>query len=113
MKIKTKALLVVLEPIHLTCNLRLNPKPENDGTNYQIPKVDLRVILESLSLSVTKKQVINVRSEPVFFYLRGLLQYEGIVLFADALDTMTLKAKYRKYEPSEHPIKFGSNAKDW
>ncbi|XP_055333102.1 intermembrane lipid transfer protein VPS13C-like isoform X2 [Paramacrobiotus metropolitanus] len=88
-------LAYVLEPIHLTCNLRLNPKPEHDGTNYQIPKIDLKLMLESLALTLTRKQ------------------YEGIVLFADALDTVTLKSKYRKYDPPEHPIVYKRNAREW
>ncbi|OQV22887.1 Vacuolar protein sorting-associated protein 13A [Hypsibius exemplaris] len=89
------SLAYILEPIHLACNLRLNPKPELDGSDFQIPKIDLRLNMEALALSLSRRQ------------------YEGIVLFADALDTMTLKSKYRKYMPSDHPVKQGLNAKEW
>lgn len=102
----------------MSCNLRLNPKPELDGSDFQIPKIDLILTLEALALSLSRRQVCFAR---LFrsVYLRYLMvesfmgQYEGIVLFADALDTMTLKSKYRKYIPSDHPVQQGLNAKEW
>lgn len=84
----------ILEPIHFTCNLRINPKPELDDSNFAIPKIDLRLTLESLALSLSRQQ------------------YEGVILFADALDTMTLKSRYRKYGPPQQPIG-RSNGQQW
>jgi vacuolar protein sorting-associated protein 13A/C len=31
----------LLGPINITCKIKLNPKPESDGSNYTIPKVSL------------------------------------------------------------------------
>ena len=92
---KVPSLSYILEPIHFTCNLRINPKPELDESNFAIPKIDLRLTLESLALSLTRQQ------------------YEGLILFADALDTITLKSRYRKYNPPQHPIRQQINARDW
>jgi len=40
----------VLGPINSSAQLRLNPKPENDGSDYTIPKVRLSLEMEKLSV---------------------------------------------------------------
>jgi len=40
----------VLGPISSSAQLRLNPKPENDGSDYTIPKVRLSLEMEKLSV---------------------------------------------------------------
>jgi hypothetical protein len=40
----------VLGPISSSAQLRLNPKPEYDGSNYTIPKVRLNLEMEKLSI---------------------------------------------------------------
>jgi vacuolar protein sorting-associated protein 13A/C len=40
----------VLGPINSTAQLRLNPKPEYDGSDYKIPKVRLSLEMEKLSV---------------------------------------------------------------
>nr|CAD7454577.1 unnamed protein product [Timema tahoe] len=73
--------LYMVGPINSTAKLKLNPKPENDGSNFKIPKVQLNLDLETLAIGMSK------------------LQYLGIIEMLDSIEQMTLAAPYRKYRP--------------
>ncbi|XP_063230011.1 intermembrane lipid transfer protein Vps13 isoform X2 [Bacillus rossius redtenbacheri] len=72
----------MLGPINLSARLKLNPKPETDGSNFTIPKVHLTVSLENLNVGVSKMQFLSV------------------INLLDSLEQMTLGAPYRKYRPA-------------
>lgn len=44
-------IVTVLGPINSSARLRINPKPELDGSDYTIPKMELTLELETLSVS--------------------------------------------------------------
>lgn len=75
-------LFVVLEPITMETKLSMNQKPEADGTNWKIPKIDLKLSMEMLTLSIDK------------------LQYQDILLFLEGQERFTLAARYLKYRPN-------------
>uniref|UniRef100_A0A0N4UN55 Chorein_N domain-containing protein n=1 Tax=Dracunculus medinensis TaxID=318479 RepID=A0A0N4UN55_DRAME len=72
----------ILEPITMETKLSMNQKPEADGTNWKIPKIDLKLSMEMLTLSIDK------------------LQYQDILLFLEGQERFTLAARYLKYRPN-------------
>nr|CAD7433011.1 unnamed protein product [Timema monikensis] len=85
--------LYMVGPINSTAKLKLNPKPENDGSNFKIPKVQLNLDLETLAIGMSK------------------LQYLGIIEMLDSIEQMTLAAPYRKYRPEL--LTFRGHYKQW
>lgn len=71
----------MLGPINSSAQLRLNPKPENDGSDYTIPKVRLSLEMEKLSVAMTR------------------FQYHDLIDLLESFDRMSRGAPYRKYRP--------------
>ncbi|XP_024872138.1 vacuolar protein sorting-associated protein 13 isoform X1 [Temnothorax curvispinosus] len=72
----------LLGPINVKSKLRLNPKPESDGSNYTIPKVWLDLEMQKLRIGLTKRQ------------------YQTLVRLGEGLDHARKAAPYRKYRPN-------------
>ncbi|XP_012058655.1 PREDICTED: vacuolar protein sorting-associated protein 13C [Atta cephalotes] len=72
----------LLGPINVKSKLRLNPKPESDGSNYTIPKVWLDLEMQKLRIGLTKRQ------------------YQTLVRLGEGLDQAQKAAPYRKYRPN-------------
>ncbi|XP_011630655.2 LOW QUALITY PROTEIN: vacuolar protein sorting-associated protein 13 [Pogonomyrmex barbatus] len=72
----------LLGPINIKSKLRLNPKPESDGSNYTIPKVWLDMEMQKLRIGLTKRQ------------------YQTLVRLGEGLDQARKAAPYRKYRPN-------------
>ncbi|XP_018341629.1 PREDICTED: vacuolar protein sorting-associated protein 13C isoform X1 [Trachymyrmex septentrionalis] len=72
----------LLGPINVKSKLRLNPKPESDGSNYTIPKVWLDLEMQRLRIGLTKRQ------------------YQTLVRLGEGLDQARKAAPYRKYRPN-------------
>lgn len=86
-------IFLVFGPITINSKLRLNQKPESDGTNWQIPKIDLSINMEKLSLAITS------------------FQYQDILLFLEAQEQFQLAKKFLKYRPNL--INYNEHVKDW
>lgn len=41
----------MLGPINAKAKMKMNPKPELDGSDYTIPKYDISINMESLNIS--------------------------------------------------------------
>lgn len=74
--------IIVLGPINVNAKLKLNPKPEADGSNYTIPKVWLNLEMLKLRIALTKHQ------------------YQTLVQLGEGLDQAQKAAPYRKYRPN-------------
>ncbi|XP_039312283.1 vacuolar protein sorting-associated protein 13 isoform X2 [Solenopsis invicta] len=72
----------LLGPINVKSKLRLNPKPESDGSNYTIPKMWLDLEMQKLRIGLTKRQ------------------YQTLVRLGEGLDQARKAAPYRKYRPN-------------
>ncbi|XP_026298323.1 vacuolar protein sorting-associated protein 13 isoform X3 [Apis mellifera] len=72
----------LLGPINVNAKLKLNPKPETDGSNYKIPKVWLDMEMQKLRVGLAKKQ------------------YHTLVQLGEGLDQAQKAAPYRKYRPN-------------
>ncbi|XP_011874480.1 PREDICTED: vacuolar protein sorting-associated protein 13C isoform X2 [Vollenhovia emeryi] len=72
----------LLGPINVKAKLKLNPKPESDGSNYTIPKVWLDLEMQKLRIGLTKRQ------------------YQTLVRLGEGLDQARKAAPYRKYRPN-------------
>nr|XP_012140992.1 PREDICTED: vacuolar protein sorting-associated protein 13C isoform X2 [Megachile rotundata] len=72
----------LLGPINVNAKLKLNPKPETDGSNYTIPKVWLDLEMQKLRIGLAKKQ------------------YRTLVQLGEGLDQAQKAAPYRKYRPN-------------
>ncbi|TKR93503.1 hypothetical protein L596_007947 [Steinernema carpocapsae] len=83
----------VLEPITMEAKLSLNQKPETDGSNFKIPKIDLRVGMEQLALCV------------------GKYQYQDILLFLEAQERFNIAARYLKYRPNL--LEYREHYREW
>nr|CAD2162862.1 unnamed protein product [Meloidogyne enterolobii] len=83
----------VLEPLSLNAKLKLNQKPETDGSDWTIPKVDLILQLEKLALAI------------------GKFQYQDFLLFLEAQERFNLSAQYFKYRPNL--IEYKNHYKEW
>lgn len=73
---------LVLGPINVNAKLKLNPKPETDGSNYKIPKMWLDMEMQKLRVGLAKKQ------------------YHTLVQLGEGLDQAQKAAPYRKYRPN-------------
>ncbi|CAI5438459.1 unnamed protein product [Caenorhabditis angaria] len=72
----------ILEPIQMEAKLKLNQKPETDGSNWTIPKIDLGVDMQALALAI------------------GKFQYQDILLFLEAQERFNAASQYLKYRPN-------------
>uniref|UniRef100_A0A8R1E5I1 Chorein N-terminal domain-containing protein n=1 Tax=Caenorhabditis japonica TaxID=281687 RepID=A0A8R1E5I1_CAEJA len=77
----------ILEPIQMEAKLKLNQKPETDGSNWTIPKIDLAVDMHSLSLAI------------------GKFQYQDVLLFLEAQERFNAASQYLKYRPNLNEFK--------
>ncbi|XP_074114843.1 vacuolar protein sorting 13C isoform X2 [Cotesia typhae] len=71
----------LLGPINVKAKLKLNPKPETDGSNYQIPKVWLDLEMEKLRIGLTKRQ------------------YATLLQLGEGLDRAKKATPFRKFRP--------------
>lgn len=83
----------ILGPINSSAKLRINPKPEQDGSNFSIPKILLDFALEKLSVGVSKDQ------------------YQDLIELVESIDRMNRAAQYRKYRPKLSS--YHGNYKQW
>ncbi|WKX92088.1 hypothetical protein Q1695_010264 [Nippostrongylus brasiliensis] len=83
----------ILQPIKMQAKLKLNQKPETDGTDWKTPKIDLSVDMETLALAI------------------GKLQYQDILLFLEAQERFNLATQYLKYRP--HLNIYRGHYKEW
>ncbi|VDM52909.1 unnamed protein product [Angiostrongylus costaricensis] len=81
------------KPIKMEAKLKLNQKPEVDGTNWKIPKVDLSVDMKTLVLAI------------------GKYQYQDILLLLEAQERFNLATQYLKYRPNINEFK--GHYKEW
>ncbi|PAV62062.1 hypothetical protein WR25_11522 isoform B [Diploscapter pachys] len=77
----------ILEPIQMQAHLKLNQKPENDGTDWKTPKIDLSVDMKSLSLAI------------------GKFQYQDILLYLEGQERFQLAGQYLKHRPNLNEYK--------
>ncbi|KAK6059293.1 hypothetical protein COOONC_03076, partial [Cooperia oncophora] len=77
----------------MQAKLKLNQKPESDGTNWKTPKIDLSVDMEALALAI------------------GKYQYQDILLFLEAQERFNLATQYLKYRP--HLNEYRGHYKEW
>ena len=68
-------------PITSYAKLRINTRPELDGSNYSIPKIFLNLTMEEISIGLTPNQ------------------YEDIILLLNSVERMNRGIPYRKYRP--------------
>ncbi|XP_065344717.1 intermembrane lipid transfer protein Vps13 isoform X2 [Cloeon dipterum] len=80
-------------PISATAQLQLNPKPEQDESKFMIPKVQLDMNMNVLSIGISK------------------MQYRDLVKFLESMDRMARAAPYRKYRPLVN--KYRGHYKTW
>lgn len=69
-------------PITSYAKLRINTRPEVDGSNYAIPKIFLNLTMEEISMGLTPNQ------------------YNDIVGFLSNLERMNRGSPYRKFRPA-------------
>ncbi|XP_020707369.2 intermembrane lipid transfer protein Vps13 isoform X2 [Athalia rosae] len=72
----------LLGPINANVKLKLNPKPETDGSNYTIPKVWMDAEMQKLKIGLSK------------------IQYQTIMRLGEGLDRAQKAAPYKKYRPN-------------
>ncbi|KRX90575.1 Vacuolar protein sorting-associated protein 13A [Trichinella pseudospiralis] len=82
----------ILAPISIGAYLKLNTKPETDGTNFSVPKFFVAIEMEQLTLNIHK------------------YQYQGILEFLEAQEQFALNATYRKFRP--YGISYRGHAKE-
>ncbi|XP_058806498.1 intermembrane lipid transfer protein Vps13 isoform X2 [Phymastichus coffea] len=83
----------LLGPINVKAKLKLNPKPETDGSNYTIPKVFLDLEMQKLRIGLTKKQ------------------YQTLMQMGEGLERAKNAAPYRKYRPDL--LSYRGHYKEW
>lgn len=83
----------LLGPINAKAKMKMNPKPELDGSNYTIPKYSILIDMESLNIRISKTQ------------------YQHLIMAAESLDRLTKAMPYRKYRPLLKEYK--GNYKEW
>lgn len=84
---------LVLDPIAAEAKLALNQKPEADGSNWSIPKIDLKAGMETLALRINR------------------YQYQDLLLFLDAQERFNLATRYLKYRPNL--VDYRGHYRDW
>ena len=86
----------VVRPINLITRLRMNPRPEQDGTGWKTPKILLDLQIEELGVNMSKFQVCY----SVFALLPAPhFQYQDLLYFLEAQERFNLAMRYRKYRP--------------
>ncbi|KAJ8665252.1 hypothetical protein QAD02_006914 [Eretmocerus hayati] len=83
----------LLGPINVKAKLKLNPKPESDGSDYTIPKIFLDLEMQKLRIGLTKKQ------------------YHTLVQMGEGLELARNAAPYRKYRPNLNSYR--GHYKEW
>ncbi|XP_065320844.1 intermembrane lipid transfer protein VPS13A-like isoform X3 [Gordionus sp. m RMFG-2023] len=83
----------ILRPLTSLAQLRLNPKPELDGSNFSTPKMLLNLIIQGISIGLSQ------------------FQYQDVLELLESLETLNLKSKYRKYRP--HLQVYKDNYEKW
>lgn len=91
--ILAKGFQYVLGPINATSKLRINSKPETDGSGFTVPKILFNLELQKL--------LINI----------GKTQYQDIMVLLDSMDRMARAAPYRKYRPNVKS--YAGHYKEW
>lgn len=71
----------VVGPITSYAKLRINTRPELDGSDYRIPKMFLNLTVEEISMGLTPHQ------------------YEDIIKLLNSIERMNRAAPYRRYRP--------------
>jgi vacuolar protein sorting-associated protein 13A/C len=66
----------------MEAQLKLNQKPEADGTDFTTPKIDLSTQLNKLHLAI------------------GKFQYQDFLLFLEAQERFTISERFTKYRPN-------------
>ncbi|XP_073984515.1 vacuolar protein sorting 13C isoform X2 [Rhodnius prolixus] len=72
----------ILGPINASSKLRMNMKPEFDGTDFRVPKILLKMELHKLSVCMSKAQ------------------YQDLMSFLETIDYKQRGIKFRKYRPN-------------
>jgi len=83
----------MLGPINAGAKMRINSKPESDGSNFSIPKLTLNLDLWKLQVKISKAQ------------------YQDLMVFLDSMDRMSRAAPYRKYRPNVKTYK--GHVREW
>ena len=76
----------MLGPINLELKLKLNPKPESDGSKFTTPKITVSLVMEKLNVSVSRNQ------------------YLDLIALLDSIDNMLLASRVRKFQPPQKQI---------
>ncbi|GMT29125.1 hypothetical protein PFISCL1PPCAC_20422 [Pristionchus fissidentatus] len=83
----------ILDPIKMQAKLSLNQKPETDESNWKIPKIDLVVDMEQLTMAI------------------GKMQYQDLLLFLEAQERFGLATQYLRHRPNLNVYK--GHYKEW
>ena len=71
----------IIGPITSYAKLRINSRPELDGSNYSIPKIFLNLTMQEICVGLTPQQ------------------YRDIILLLHSIERMSRASPYRKYRP--------------
>lgn len=111
----------VFGPIVASAYLRLNPKPESDGTNFSVPKVYINVNMEEINLGTV--QMIKKKKfyfHPVKSFIRLVFncfsaltrkQLKDSMLLLQTFERASIASQYSKFRPQSVPVI--SHAKEW
>lgn len=83
----------IFGPISSDTRLKLNSTPEDDDPPFGVPKVELTIVMNRVTLGVTRHQ------------------YQNVIALAENMDRSLKGAPYRKYRPHNTPVK--GHAKKW
>lgn len=83
----------ILGPITSEARLKLNPDPESNDIPFSVPKIFLTLMMEKLSLGLTKSQ------------------YQATIQLIEQFGRMSRAFPYRPYRP--HGITYNSHYKEW
>ena len=77
----------IVGPLAMNSELQLNPRPENNVNPFEIPKAVLNVILNNLTICISR------------------LQFQAMLTLLDSIDSLQVSSNYRKYRPKVNSIK--------
>lgn len=83
----------IFGPISSDTRLKLNSTPQDDEPPFGIPKVELTIALNRVTLGVTRHQ------------------YQNVIALAESLDRSMKGSQYRRYRPFNVPVK--GHSKEW
>lgn len=83
----------IFGPISSDTRLKLNSTPDDDDPPFGVPKVELTIAMNRVTLGVTRHQ------------------YQNVIALAESLDRSMKGASFRQYRPHNLPVK--GNAKKW